>query len=73
MTYRGRFAASPSGALHPGSLLVTVGSWLRARSQCGASIVRMEDLDPAREVPGAARAILDTLAGFGLSSDEPVW
>ncbi len=71
MTYRGRFAASPSGALHPGSLLVTVGNWLRARSQCGAWIVRMEDLDPAREMPGAARAILDTLAGFGLSPMNP--
>ncbi|QBB72686.1 tRNA glutamyl-Q(34) synthetase GluQRS [Pseudolysobacter antarcticus] len=73
MNYRGRFAPSPTGALHLGSLLVAVGSWLRARSQRGVWIVRMEDLDPAREVPGAARVILDTLAGFGLSSDEPVW
>ena len=73
MIYRGRFAPSPTGALHLGSLLVAVGSWLRARSQRGVWIVRIEDLDPAREVPGAARAILDTLAGFGLLSDEPVW
>ncbi len=72
MTYRGRFAPSPTGALHLGSLLVAVGSWLRARSQHGVWIVRIEDLDPAREVPGAARAILDTLAGFGLVTDEPV-
>ena len=72
MTYRGRFAPSPTGQLHFGSLVAAVGSWIRARSQNGAWIVRMEDLDPPREVPGAAADILETLAAFGMESDEPV-
>jgi glutamyl-Q tRNA(Asp) synthetase len=72
MTYRGRFAPSPTGALHFGSLVAAVGSWIRARAQNGAWIVRMEDLDPPREVPGAAADILETLAACGMESDEPV-
>jgi glutamyl-Q tRNA(Asp) synthetase len=72
MTYRGRFAPSPTGALHFGSLVAAVGSWVRARAQNGAWIVRMEDLDPPREIPGAAADILETLAAFGMESDEPV-
>lgn len=72
MTYRGRFAPSPTGSLHFGSLVAAVGSWIRARSQNGIWIVRLEDLDPPREVPGAATDILETLAGFGMESDEPV-
>ncbi len=70
--YRGRFAPSPSGPLHFGSLTSALGSWLRARAENGVWLVRMEDIDPARERRGAAQAILDSLAAFGLHSDEPV-
>jgi glutamyl-Q tRNA(Asp) synthetase len=72
MAYRGRFAPSPTGPLHFGSLVAAVGSWLRARANNGAWLIRMEDLDPPREVPGAAGGILATLANFGMESDEPV-
>lgn len=70
--YRGRFAPSPTGPLHFGSLLAALGSWLLARRAGGEWLVRVEDLDPPREVVGAADAQLRALAAFGLHSDGPV-
>lgn len=70
--YRGRFAPSPTGALHFGSLVAAVGSWLVARHAGGAWLLRVEDIDPPREAPGAAAGILATLDAFGLHGDEPV-
>lgn len=70
--YRGRFAPSPTGDLHFGSLVAAVGSWVRARAAGGQWVVRIEDLDPPREVPGAAARIIEALAAFGMVSDEPI-
>jgi len=70
--YRGRFAPSPTGPLHFGSLLAAFGSWLVARQAGGQWLVRIEDIDPPREVAGAADDQLHTLERFGLVSDGPV-
>ncbi len=71
-SYRGRFAPSPTGPLHFGSLLAAFGSWLLARHAGGEWRVRMEDLDPPREMAGAAQRQLATLEAFGLRSDATV-
>ena len=68
----GRFAPSPSGDLHFGSLVSAVGSYLAAKSVGGKWLLRIEDIDPPREIAGSATRIINDLHRLGMLEDGPV-
>ena len=70
--YRGRFAPSPTGSLHAGSLVAALASFLDARHQGGVWRLRFDDIDPPRAVSGSKQSIVAALRGHGLNWDEPI-
>jgi len=71
-TYTGRFAPSPTGELHFGSLMAATASYLEARARGGRWLLRIEDIDPPREQPGADQRIIRALAAYGFEWDGPI-
>jgi glutamyl-Q tRNA(Asp) synthetase len=72
LSYIGRFAPSPTGPLHAGSLVAALASYLDTRAHQGQWLIRIEDIDETRTIAGAAEDIIYTLAALGMQSDEKI-